>query len=168
MLHPDNRLSRALFSEITGIQLPPQSGKTWDVLTADPIWGQLLRDHEQAITERQEAANRERIERERIEREQAAKLARMDKAKSTLLANGQIDGETLLELARYIGIDVHPRTAGTLKKRIGLIGNGSCRVYGGSVPDGVWVLYREVMAVLQPEPAEESSPEVNRLFGLPA
>ncbi len=45
LLHPDNKLSRAVFSEVTGISLPPTVGGTDRAIQASSPWGQLLVDY---------------------------------------------------------------------------------------------------------------------------
>ena len=54
---------------------------------------------------------------------------------------------------RSLGIDIHPRTVGTLRKRVNWIGDSGARVTGkGGLPDGVWSLYHDVRAKLAPAP----------------
>ena len=128
-LHPDNKAIRQLFTALTGIELPRTVSGTESAIAAGPVWGPLVADCRRAWREAREAA------------ELAASRQRF-------AAGERVTGGELLAVARSIGIDVHPRTAGTLKNRVLEIGGGSARIRGGRCPDGVWEVYRASLALV--------------------
>ena len=145
-LYPDNKATRQLFTALTGIELPRTVGGTESAIAADPVWGPLVadcrRERQEAEAERVKLAEAERMERE------AAELAA---SRQRFAAGERVTGCELLAVARSIGIDVHPRTAGTLKSRVVEIGGGSARIRGGRCPDGVWEVYRAALALVSRE-----------------
>lgn len=135
MLHPDNPRSRKLFTGVTGIPLPPTVSGTDAALAADPVWGPALADY------------RRKADREAAERRNA-ESARLEDLRQRFASGERVTGDELIDVARAAGIDVHPRTAGTLRRRVVEIGGGSARVRGGACPDGVWALYHATLAAV--------------------
>lgn len=138
MVNPHNKTTRKLFVAITGIQLPVTSGGTEAALMASE-WGPLMQAYWDEVQRRSdEEAARKKAEREA--KELKAVLAALDLVR----ANEPVSGDSLVDVSRFLGIELHPRTIGTLRKRIGSIKDGQCRVYGRRVPDGVWAAYKTV------------------------
>jgi hypothetical protein len=163
MLHPDNKFSRKLFSAITGITLPPTVSGTheairnsdWNVLLAE------LRTRQQAEAEAKREAEAEAEAKQHAER--------MEKLVTNWKAATFITGDELIELIRFLNIDTHPRTLGTIRSRIVQAKFDQCRVVRGHVPEGVWEVIRTVQATLQddnePEPTPEDIATAQQLFG---
>lgn len=104
------------------------------------------------------ARHRARIEKERSERnermrerDRKAAIARLEKQikwqaeVASLLANdGQVGGEELADYARLLGIKVHPRTIGFLRKRCNWVTSGQASISGKRrSPQTMFKLYRE-------------------------
>ncbi len=159
LLHPDNKLSRAVFSEVTGIALPSTVGGTDRVIQASNPWGQLLVDY-WAEYRKQRDAKQAELENAR----QAKLLESVNRSIESLKANNPISGDELVDVAKHLGLAPHIRTIGTLRKRVVSIRPGQCRIAGGNVPDGVWQLLNSVMSALtETEPCNDEL--VKALFG---
>jgi hypothetical protein len=103
---PDNRCSREMFHKLTGIKLPTGVNATREFLMAyiGREWVEKQQEKERA--EREAEAKRDR-------EQQEANYAMMMDEISTRAKRGQnISGRELVNLARHLGIQVHPRTAG--------------------------------------------------------
>ncbi len=142
LLHPDNKTSRKLFEMTTGITLPKTLAATRDVVNS--YCGV-------ALSELVNKQNAERDEADRKEREQQAieETKRLERIAENIRTNRSVSGDEVLDIARHIGIDVHPRTAGSLRKRVvGVVGT-SARISGkGTLSDGVWDVIRTVRELL--------------------
>lgn len=144
--HPSNKSWRALLGTLHGVQLPPGAGATHDAVRAlvGPSWDVWE-------NEKREAA--ERAENEKREAAEVKERARIDVLKVKIAAGESVTGDELADVGRSLGIDIHPRTVGTLRKRVNWIGDSGARVTGkGGLPDGVWSLYHDVRAKLAPAP----------------
>lgn len=141
VLHPSNGGWRKLFTALTGCQLPSGANATRDALREyigaerqDVYYAARQAAADAKVQAKQEAD--EQRERERL-------AAIVGKVK----ADEGIDGSQLADLARSMGIDLHPRTVGTLRKRVVSITSNGGRVTGrGHLPSTVWNLYRQVRA----------------------
>lgn len=123
MLHPSNSRFRTLFTDLTGIELPPTSGGTFEVVS------QYLGDFYTAKV-KEEEEERERLEQEKVEKERLAKTKELERIKAAVVADTGISGDELVYLARAVGVEVHPRTVGMLRKRVVEIKEGAARIYG--------------------------------------
>jgi hypothetical protein len=141
--HPCNAASRRLFTAITGVTLPSTVGGTRQAIAAH--LGKIYTDY----FADQEA---ERAKKETAEREQEAEQEkqRID-AIIADIRNGQaIDGEDLTDVAKHIGVSVHPRTIGTLRKRVYSITAQQAGFRGRSrLPNTVFEVFRAVAAKLE-------------------
>lgn len=100
----------------------------------------------EARAERLEAARieRERKAAERAEREREAEKKRLAELRLALSAGDPIDGSDLVDVARWLGIDVHPRTVGMLRQRIASVCANQCRFRGKAAPaQSIYRLYRD-------------------------
>jgi hypothetical protein len=144
--YPDNRVSRALFTAETGIVLPKTQRGSLAVLI-EYVGADRVAEVEQAKHDRE---NAERAERERV------RLADI----ITRFAAGQdVSGSDLLDAAKSLGMDVHPRTAGTFNKLRTVNANGNYRPYPKFCtvkpnPDTFWPVVKLVAAGTD-EPATE-------------
>lgn len=117
-LHPSNAVYRTIFTEETGVTLPKGANDTRQVV-AD--W--LGQEKIGAYRQEKEA------EAKRIADEKAAKeAARLDAIHQKVRDDIPIDGDSLVDLCRYLGVELHPRTAGTLRKRVVEINSTSASV----------------------------------------
>lgn len=138
-LHPSNRHYRALFTGLTGCRLPATAGGTREAVRQ--YIGADRFDAYYAALE----ADREAQERARHDAQESKGRAAVERMAETVKAGRPIDGDSLATLARSLGFDLHPRTVGTLRKRVVSIGPDGGRVTGrGFLPDTIWRLYREV------------------------
>lgn len=144
--HPTNKFSRELFAAITGIELPKSVNGTHEAVEAY-IGEEIL------------AAEAARIEADRLDKEGAAKRE-LDKrlAGIKLQFDFGITGDEMLLLVENYGIKLHPRTVGTIRRRLSLIGPGSVSVFGrGSLPDTVLEVWRCLNRKIKAEKACKSA-----------
>lgn len=118
-LHPSNKRTRRMFTAITGIKLPNTVKGTEEALVPT-LYGEELR----AFREKQ-AAEREEESRRRDEAEALKTKEVREKLEASVRKDEHINGEELLGLCRFHGIEVHPRTAGFWKSRIVAINSDS-------------------------------------------
>lgn len=138
-----NKLSRALFAAVTGLTLPKGEHATDAAIEA-----YCGAEAVAAVRAQRQAAADERTRKEREENEAiAAKELACIKSR---FGTG-ITGDELLTLARHLGVEVHPRTAGMIRKRIVSIANGSARISGKRVTDDAWACWRACEAALSAE-----------------
>lgn len=106
--HPDNKASRKLFAEFTGISLPATVGGTVRTIMEHLglEWCKQKEADERAAYEAEQAAEHERM--------RAEQVALMEKLIAKMPC--EVNGSQLLEMARHLGVEVHPRTAGVLKR----------------------------------------------------
>lgn len=139
--HPDNKVSRRLFSDLTGIDL----GKTCSN-ARKALEEYVGHDVVKARQDRLEAEYQARQEAERA-KNKAIEDAIVDGATSKIKAGEMISGDSLLAVAKRFNIAVHPRTVGTINKRVVAIGDGTARVSGKqSLPGTVFDLFKAVKA----------------------
>jgi hypothetical protein len=146
--HPSNTGWRRLFVSLTGVNLPGTSGGTSDAIKAyigPEKWDTYY-------AKRKAAADGKERQRQEAEAEQARK--HLDGIAGKVRAGEPIDGSDLATLAQSLGFDPHPRTIGTLRKRVIAIGPNGGRVTGrGFLPDTVWNLYRDVAKTVNAQAA---------------
>ena len=157
--HPDNKLSREVFECVTGIKLPPTVGKTIEVIR-EYIGLEWLAKHE---AKQAEYAKQKELD------EAKAREATLADRKTYLLSIAKqcITGADLVELARMMGIEVQPQTAGVLLKKIGRIKNGTMEIYGKPSTAGAWKLYNQVIAMIddvEPVLSPEEAKKVDEVF----
>jgi protein required for attachment to host cells len=117
--HPDNKYSRRIFALVTGQQLPKGANDTHSVVLA--YVGQ-----EKLDALRQE---REDKERKRQEEQDARQREINERIVARIRAGESVSGEELADAVRYLNIPAHPRTIGTLRKRVLSINADSAKVY---------------------------------------
>lgn len=136
--HPSNKHSRAMLESLYSVSLP----NTVEA-TREAVRGLIGRDYcERMRKQEEDKREKERIDREYAESEKRSEY--INELKSRVIEGKTIDGEDLYELAKELGISVHPRTAGTLKNRLRSIANGKATTTGGKLPYSVWDLFSEV------------------------
>ena len=136
--HPSNKHSRRMLETLHSVTLP----KTVEA-TREAVRDLIGRDYCEAMRKQEEDAK----EKKRIVREYAESGKRseyINELKNRVIEGKTIDGDDLYELAKELGISVHPRTAGTLKNRLRSIANGKATATGGKLPYSVWDLFSEV------------------------
>lgn len=111
LLHPSNGNSRRLFEGLTGQVLPAGANATVDFVF------QFFHPELSAYLAKAQA---ERVakENERQQKAADAEKARLDKARASVLQGEWVLSEELIDLARSVGVDPHPRTVGSLRKRV--------------------------------------------------
>ena len=162
--HPSNKDTRALFATVTGIKLPATVGGTMAAIAeyVGEEGAKAIADARQAYEERTAR------EREAREADIAAKHAkRIETIKTDILGGRPVSGEDLIDIARHLEIDVHPRTVGMVRNRVISISDGSARISGVGLSDSAWRLFRLVKAMLieDEQPAEPEDEAVLALFG---
>lgn len=149
---PRNLSWRRIFTRMTGIELPKGVKATNAAVRA---W---LGEERVAGWYSARQAKREAEEDARKLKRAAERLAEMEAIKASVVEGAGIDGRSLVDLARHVGIDIHPRTAGTAIKRLGSISSNQASVYGkGPLPQSVWRLYRDVCEAVRPVAMEAAS-----------
>lgn len=147
--HPDNKTSRAMLAELTGIVLPATVGGTRQAIRQH--CGESYCAAEDSAREKAEREARETAERKESERAAAELEQRLQGHRETVCSGEAISGESLLELARSLGIDVHPRTAGMLRKRVAWVeAHRNARWGKAHLPGSVCELYRRCQELLSP------------------
>lgn len=106
--HPDNKISRQVFSNETGLTLPKGVIET-RAFISNWVGPEKM---EAYLQERENARLAKEKERSDIE------SARLNAIHQKVKENIPIDGDTLVDLCRYLGVELHPRVAGVLRKRV--------------------------------------------------
>ena len=144
LLHMDNKLSRMLFEAVSGVQLPNNTSGAYRII--EEWCGDSLVQYDLARKE-----ELERLEADRKAEEDRRRSEEIGKICSRISGGQPVCGTELLDIARHLSIDVHPRTAGTLKRRVRSIGGEGARISGkGTLPVSVWQILRDVKEKLQP------------------
>jgi hypothetical protein len=129
-----NNWTRRLFVDLTGIPLPSTNRET------DIVLRQYCGEVCVGIEAEQQ---REREAKEQAK--QAAEQVKRDTIKAKLSArvavNESISGEELAELCSMLGIELHPRTIGLLRKRVRAINSGSASIVGKGLSDAAYGAY---------------------------
>ncbi|AMV35703.1 hypothetical protein VN12_26660 [Pirellula sp. SH-Sr6A] len=153
---PDNRCSREMFQKLTGLQLPPGVKATREFLIAyiGPEWVSQQQEKERA--EREAEAKRDR------EQQEAYYAGLMDEIATRTKSGQNISGRELVNLARHIGIQVHPRTAGAATN-VEWITVHRAGVRKNCNAQGCFRLLRDVLELLNEEaPEEEGATDLAR------
>jgi hypothetical protein len=105
--HPSNKHSRKLFENLTGVKLPQRVGET--ALAIKQFLGLgWVETHEAEIQAKRDAQRRERqLQLVEQQRQRLSKLIDSMPCK--------VSGEQLVELARHVGLEHHPRTIGSAR-----------------------------------------------------
>ena len=122
LLDPGNKHSRLVFERITGLKLPKSSSDTHQFIreyVGDEVVSAYFKERADA-----EAAEAQ-ANKEKRDREHEAHIARITAA---ILAKQQIGGHDLIDIARHVGIDVHPRTVGSIRSNVVWIEMGQARI----------------------------------------
>lgn len=144
--HPSNKASRRLFTGITGLRLPNGVGASARVV--EEYFEGAIAAYWKAKEDESVAARVAReLEQERIEAKRLAEIeqrVRDDKA---------ISGMELVDLARHLDIDVHPRTVSTLRHKVFELRRNTGRV-AKNLRDSTsaWKVYRQCVSALQEQP----------------
>jgi hypothetical protein len=140
-LHPDNRHTRRLFTELTKLELPPTVGGTAKVVD-DYIGADLVAAYREAREAETQAVAEEQA------REAAERFARLE---ADFLKGIPIGGSDFADLARHLGIQINPRTLGVFRSNklqgIRIDGRVSCPPKW-KVPEGVADVFRAVKRIL--------------------
>lgn len=150
VLHPDNKTSRKLFEDLTGISLPPTVTGTHKVV--NEYFSESL-----SAYRKRKAAEAEENARLEAEAEAKEKQDYIEGVLSKIKAKELVDGRELVDAARHLGIEVPIQTAGMLIKRvrsIGMIhGQIAARIDGKQLSDKGWRIYFDVAKSLEEVPA---------------
>ena len=75
----------------------------------------------------------------------------MTDIKATVQRGESISGEDLIDLTRYLGIDVHPRTIGAIRNHVVTIAEDTARVYRkrNRCPQSVHTVYASCQEALE-------------------
>lgn len=135
MLHPDNKASRRLFEQVTGLKLPRTVKGTADVV-GEYAWVQLAdyrrrRDTAAALeaAKKQDAANAQYME-------------YIELISDKVAAGEQIAGNELLNLATFLGVNIPPRTVGAIRKHVVTIGPTVGTFRTCKPPQNIYEIYR--------------------------
>lgn len=141
-----NTETRSLFFGITGIALPSTNRETDAVVRA--YCGEVC-----ARIEEQQAAEREAKEKEKALAEQKKRDARKAQLSAKVAANESIPGDDLAELCGMLGIELHPRTVGMLRKRVRSINAHSASIVGKGLSDAAFHAYLNCATAIEKQPA---------------
>lgn len=111
---PDNKATRGLFEDITGLLLPKTQGGTYSLITqyaAEAVAS--YRDKQKTLAE--EAAENHRVA------EEAATKSRLADTKQKYLSGEAISADGFIELAKSNGIELHPRTVGSILRTVSTV-----------------------------------------------
>lgn len=145
--HPSNHFYRKFFKEVTGIELPNGSTATYDAVA-----NFVGKDKIDAIFKAK--ADQKRAEEEK----KAAKEAeRIEKLKQLIENDKPVTGDDLVDVARSLNIEIHPRTVGMLRKRVTSINSSQGMVRGKDTGDSPFNLYRQVRNAIQTTVGNPSS-----------
>jgi hypothetical protein len=144
-----NKRYREIFEWETGIKLPPTSQASQAALR------EYLGEEKVAESQRQRTAAKLEKENAEAAKKEAAHAATMLRIMEKIERDVEVPGESLIDVARYLKVDeyyeIHPRTIGTIRKRVVTIKSGQSRVYGtvggkkqAGVPSTVYALYNVV------------------------
>lgn len=133
-----NKHSRALFEEATGISLGKSDASAKIALEAY-VGADVIEARTQRL--RSEYQARQQAAAEKEAKRRAEYIAALTTA---IKADVAIEGTDLVEIARECGVEIHPRTVGTLRKRVLSINSCSARIRGKQLPNSVYGLYRQV------------------------
>lgn len=144
MLYPNNKHSRQLYESITGETLP-RSVKDTEALVWN--WPEVKAYREQR------AAERDAKEKQRAAEEQQRQAKYIAELSEAVRNDEPISGESLVDLAKHLGLSIHPRTVGTLRNRVGSLNSSSGRAFSTrsgtfNLPTTVFQLYRDCRAQL--------------------
>lgn len=145
--HPDNANSRRMLESVLGIALPPTVGGTRDAIREylGEFW-----DNWHAARKAEYAAAAEERERKRLQEIHDKR----DKLREKFIGTRTVSGDEPADLARYLGIDVHPRTVSMLRKRVKWINGEQASISGNGHVDSAFRLYRQVSGIVeQTQPA---------------
>jgi hypothetical protein len=135
-LNPSNTRTRRMFTALTGIALPRGDRATDEVVISEYIG----RDRMDSLLA-EKKAEKDADEKQRADKQTAIDEANLSRIKKSVDSNTGIDGDDLLTLARSLGIDAHPRTAGMLRKRVRSIRDGTASIGKGGSVQSAFVLY---------------------------
>lgn len=141
-LHPSNKNTRKMFEQWSGKKLPksPTETERWlrEFIGPDIVDAYYAKREADAAAE--QAAK---------DAEEARKHAEaMAKLKGRVIANEPIGGGDLVDLARSLNIEVHPRTAGMCFKRIRTIQKDTATVTGKGDAGQAHDIYRQILAAV--------------------
>lgn len=137
-LHPSNRRSRRLFTAVTGIDLPQTVAGTMKV--ASDYLGDLLTqfyaDRDAKIMAAKKA--------ERTKSE-AKHRALIEGLSAKCRADDCLSPDDVLKLAKHLSIEVHPRTAGAMRRHVVTMNSHQARVYKRATrcPQSIYVVYSQ-------------------------
>ncbi|XZE35346.1 hypothetical protein SH501x_000836 [Pirellulaceae bacterium SH501] len=158
MFRTENRSSRRMFTKVTGVELPLTYRGTKEAIINFLGRDWVAEQEEKARLEFEAEMKREEDERQARYAEQMQEIA--DRAKR----GHTITGRELTNLARHLGIQVHPRTAGSASN-VEWINNERAGVRKQCNVQGVFRLLRDVLEELNREPeSEEVSCLAKQLF----
>lgn len=160
LLHPSNATSRKLFTDVTGVSLPKTVKGTQAAVAG--YCGEQIAAYRAALH-----AEHQRQEAQRLAAENAKQAVIIAGIETRIIAGDFVSGDELVQIARHLEIEIHPRTVGTLRKRVVQVKAEQARITGrGYAPSSIYELYREVADTLKAtdEPPEACDPEVERLF----
>lgn len=139
-LHPSNKNTRKMFEQWSGKKLPPSPGATEGFLKE--FIGAEIVDAYYARREADEKA----AEKAKADAENARALARLADLATKVSNDQPIDGHGMVDLAKWLGIELHPRTIGAIRDRVNQIQQGKALLIGRRpLPDTVWKAYYEVV-----------------------
>lgn len=142
-----NTATRSLFFGITGIALPSTNRETDAVVRAYCGAETVARIEAQQKNERNAADTAKRLETQR----------KIDARKATLsakvAANESIPGDDLAELCGMLGIELHPRTVGMLRKRVRSINANSASIVGKGLSNAAYHAYMNCATAIEKQSA---------------
>jgi hypothetical protein len=135
-LHPSNKNWRALFTAFTGVELPNTVAGT-DAAFRKYIGHERYEAFLQGRRDEREAKEQQRLADKAAERQK-----RIDAIAAKVKQGEYVSGDDLVDLLRHLEIDIHPRTVGTLRKRVVEIKADQARIRGRGLPNGMYHLYQ--------------------------
>ena len=163
LLHPDNKVSRQLFSDVTGIRLPKTVKGTHKTILENygPEIDKIRKDRQD---------EKDRTAAEKQEKEAAKMRQLLGQTYGVLRNGGQVGGEILATLCRYYDLGIAPRTMGVLDnpRRIKSVGLKNSLGIGKMAPQSLFCVAKTVYCCASDsfdgDIPEASDSELNHLF----
>jgi len=144
--HPSNRLSRRLFSNLFGVQLPATVSGTREAIrqyVGAETWDRMEREEAEGIR-----ASEERLTAEKQQAADDEDFAEFERIAPLIRADKQISGNDLVFMARHLNVEIHPRTVGTLRRYIVAVNSCSSKVHKGHRGGKAYAVYEACQRTL--------------------
>ncbi len=139
MMHPSNRMYREVFTMLTGKALPKNATDTAAAMVA-----YVGKDKIDAIFEKKDAdkAAKDKVVKDKED-------SRVQGIKDKIEKGEPVNGHDLVDAAKSVGVEIHPRTVRMLRDRVNEISNEKGKIIGADVGNSPFDTYKVVRAKIQ-------------------